>query len=161
MLKLGLDRLEPGEALIEAGYEATADDPDLLLTTAAGEDADHAARLAAFVVGGGALVVCGGEGPLLAALHLLRPGEPLSGSAVPVGSGLDPLDLEAVRPVSGVGYCLYRIEEECVALAGPRGKGGVLYLGDRRPAPALLGACLDWISRQSGPDGRFMRWESP
>jgi len=161
MLKLGLDSPELAAALAGAGFEIAKSDPDLLLTTAAGEDTDHAARLAAFVVGGGALAVCGGKGPLLAALHLLRPGEPVSGSAVPVCPGLAPLELETARSVSGVGYCLYRIGEQCVALAGPRGDGGVLYLGDERPAPALLRGCLDWIIRQSGPDPRFISWGPP
>jgi hypothetical protein len=146
-------RLQAGEgfarALESAGFETTDDTPSIEIVSAECVEAEEVHPLVEFVLQGGGLLVCGGDGPLLPALHLLaRPGR-LSGPAEPVAISGEPADLAEVRPVSGVGYTLYRVGTDCVVLGGQRGAGRIVFAGTNEPPPALASACLRWISRQT------------
>jgi len=136
-------------ALEAAGLAGAPDGAPVLLAAPGERDFDELGRLVADVVGGRTLVTWAGEGPLQAALHLTPFAPELAGEAAPVQPGLDPVALDGVRPVTGVGYVLYRLEGRCVALAGPRGEGWVLYLG--APVPALAVAGLAWIRARQVP----------
>jgi hypothetical protein len=99
---------------------------------------------------GGAVLALAGDGPLLPALHLRRDVEEVSGTAEPQQAGLAPVAIDPLAPahaVTGAGYALYRCGDRCIALAGPRGDGWVLYLGGR--APDLESECLRWVELRS------------
>ena len=101
-----------------------------------------------FVLEGGATLLLASTGPLLTALHLRA----LDGVLNGVVEGLEPLSLEGVAPVTGVGYALFRVDGACIALDAPRGRGRVLFAG--ASAPDLVLACLAWISRKMGGGAR-------
>lgn len=82
-------------------------------------DHEPVSQLVSFVLAGSGLIICGGEGPLLWSLHLLR----LPGGAV-----------------SGVGYVL----RPGAAIAAPRGSGQVVWLGEDLPDADLFRQALDW-----------------
>jgi hypothetical protein len=71
------------------------------------------------VLGGARLVIVGGEGPLLDKLHFFR---------VPGG-------------VSGVGY----IVEPGRAVAGPRGAGWAVFIGEDNPDAGLVKRCVEYV----------------
>jgi hypothetical protein len=142
------------EALARADFEVVEDGPDVVLVTASEMDRGDVERLVDTVVDGGALLVCGGSGPLLAALHLTPQGEPVGGPARPCCAGMEPLNLERASPVTGVGFALYRIDDRCVALGARRDRGVLAYVGDADPAPPLVVACLRWmLALRSRPPG--------
>jgi len=130
-------------ALAAAGIASAPDGAPVLLAAPGERDFDELGRIVAEVVQGRTLVTWAGEGPLQAALHVTPLAPELTGEAEPAQSGLDPVALDGARPVTGVGYVLYRLDGRCVALAGPRGDGWILYLG--APVPALAVAGLAWI----------------
>lgn len=98
------------------------------------------------VVEGADLALYGGDGPLLSALHLSRFDTRVEGGATPLLPLLPPLPPSTLSPVTGVGYALYRSNDLCVALAGPRGLGRVLFLGCDSAQDPLAVACLEWFS---------------
>ncbi len=106
------------------------------------------------VVGGADLALYGGDGPLLPALHLSRFDTRIEGEAIPLLPRLPPLPPSTLSPVTGVGYALYRASDHCVALAGPRGAGRVLFLGCDSAEDPLAVACLEWFSLQAAPPVR-------
>jgi len=133
------------DALAGAGFEVVRNDAEIVLVTASEMDLAEVEPFVAHVVDGGGLLVCGGTGPLLAALHLTARGEPVVGAARPCYPGLEPLALDRAAPVTGVGYALYRMDDRCVALGARRDRGVLVYVGDPDPAPPLVLACLRWI----------------
>ncbi|MHC4971025.1 MAG: hypothetical protein ACYTG3_01705 [Planctomycetota bacterium] len=133
------------EALVAAGFPVVSESPEIVLVTASEGDPVDAEPLVGHVVEGGGLLVCGGTGPLLSALHLTPQGEPVTGEVRPCYAGLEPLDLDRAAPVTGVGFALYRIDDRCVALGGWRDRGVLAYVGDADPAPSLVIACLRWM----------------
>ena len=145
-LKLGQEApLALLDALSKAGFEVVSEAPDIVLITPGEMEREDVERLVAYVVDGGGLLVCGGTGPLLSALHLTPQGEPVAGAARPGYAGLEPLDVERASPVTGVGFVLYRIDDRCVALGSRRDRGVLAYVGDADPAPPLVLACLRWL----------------
>jgi hypothetical protein len=128
-------------ALLDSGCEARVAAAD-----AVGEE--EAAELVAFVLSGGGLLLCGGDGPLLRALNLRIFEDAVGGAARPFVAGLEPVEVAGIHPVSGPGFALYRLGDECIALGAPRGEGRVAFLGVKDPPPALALGCLRWISRQ-------------
>jgi len=143
------------EALAAAGHEVVpgAVGAEPVAAWCADEETapEEIRRIVDFVLRGGRLLLCGGAGPLPAALHLTVDKAAVEGVAEPVAAGVEPIGPVLARPVTGVGYSLARVEAHCVALGGPRGDGFVAHLGDENPAPALAAACLAWISRQDPP----------
>jgi hypothetical protein len=141
--------LEPGgeavaEALRSAGF--VAGEAPWARVVVAGEDGFEAvSRDVAWVLAGGVLAICGGTGPLLAALHL-TPGAGAVSGPLEAAPGAPSLPLASAWPVTGVGYALYRAGETCVALAGRRGDGWVVYVGT--PEPSLIAACVAWVAAQ-------------
>jgi hypothetical protein len=133
------------EALGAAGFEVVSECPEILVVTASEMEPAEVQRLVTHVVDGGGLLVCGGTGPLLAALQLTPRGEPVTGTLRPCYPGLEPLELDRASPVTGVGYVLYRIDDHCVALGGRRDRGALAYLGDPDPSPPLVIACLGTV----------------
>jgi hypothetical protein len=133
------------DALVAAGFPVVSESPEIVLVTASEGDPIDAEPFVRHVVDGGGLLVCGGTGPLLSALHLTPQGEPVSGVLRACYEGLEPLDLDRAAPVTGVGFALYRIDARCVALGGRRDRGVLAYVGDADPAPPLVLACLRWI----------------
>jgi hypothetical protein len=131
------------KALAAAGFPVVPESPDIVLVTASEMDPADVERYVRHVVEGGGLLVCGGDGPLLAALHLTPQGAPVAGTVRPCHEGLEPLDLERAAPVTGIGFALYRIDDTCVALGGRRDKGVLAYVG--AADPVLVLACLRWI----------------
>jgi hypothetical protein len=145
-LKLGQEApLALLDALSAAGFEVVSEDPEIVLITPAEMEREDVERLVGYVVDGGGLLVCGGTGPLLSALHLTPQGEPVAGAARPCYAGLEPLPIERASPVTGVGFALYRIDDRCVALGSHRDRGVLAYVGDADPAPPLVLACLQWM----------------
>jgi len=144
---------ELSQALSKGGYASSSETPDIEILSADCVDTEEVATMVNRVLGGGGLLICGGEGPLLAALHFLAlPGQ-VSGSAESADGTLT-VHVEEARPVSGVGYVLFRVDGDCVALAGMRGTGHVVFLGHPAPPPEMALAGLDWISRQNRPEER-------
>lgn len=130
------------EALLAAGFRA--DGEEWARVVEARDDATHddAARIILGVLEGQILAICGGTGPLLAALNL-TPGEgPVAGPVEAAAPEAPSLQLAEAWPVTGVGYALYRARGRCVAIAGRRGRGWVVYALD----PALLAASLAWVA---------------
>lgn len=128
-------------ALLDSGCEARVAASDAV-------DAEEAAELVAFVLSGGGLLLCGGDGPLLRALNLRVFEDAVGGAAKPYADGLEPVEVAGIHPVSGPGFALYRLGDDCIALGAPRGEGRVAFLGAKDPPPALALGCLKWISRQ-------------
>ena len=131
------------DALAAAGFEVVEGGAEIALVTASEMDPADVERFVGHVVDGGGLLVCGGTGPLLAALHLTAQGDPVTGAARPCYEGLEPLAIDRAAPVTGVGFALYRMDDRCVALGARRDRGVLAYVGD--PDPALVLACLRWI----------------
>ena len=112
-LRSGSERLAP---TLDPARFTVVDAGNAEVEVASG-DAAETVELVEFVLGGGRLVVFGGDGPLLSALHFARhPDETLS----------------------GVGYTLL----DGRAVGGPRGDGWALFVWDE----AALAEALDWIS---------------
>ena len=141
-LKLRQDPPGPlPEALERAGF-ALAGGPDVEIHGA--EDAPGPPLRACLE--GARILVCGGYGPLTAALHVGPLGERVGGHATATRRGMPHLDHVEATPVTGVGYALYRVGPACVALGGVRGRGWAAYLGDPAPDPALAVAVLRWLA---------------
>jgi len=143
------------EALAEAGLPSGGGDEALRLVAASVVEGEDVAALVGFVLGGGALLVCGGEGPLLDALHLSYLPGGLSGVAEPHDAMLSAVAVDGLRPVSGVGYALYTTADGCAALAGPRGRGWVGLVGEGAPADLVAATAL-WISRRMETEARYL-----
>jgi hypothetical protein len=144
--------LDPGreapvaEALLAAGFSIGADGARVV--EARDEDThDAAAATVAWVLEGRVLGICGGRGPLLAALNLTPGDEPVAGPVEAMAPEAPSLEIQEAWPVTGVGYALYRARGRCVALAGRRGKGWVVYALD----PRLLAAGLAWVASRDRP----------
>jgi hypothetical protein len=132
------------EALLAAGFAPAGAAPWARVVIAVETTFEEVSRDVEWVLRGGVLAICGGTGPLLAALNL-TPGEAaVEGPVEPLAPGAPPLPLAQAWPVTGVGYALYRASERCVAIAGPRGDGWIAYVGT--PEPPLVAACLSWIA---------------
>jgi len=139
------EQMEPmAKALSAAGFAAAGGAPWARVVAAREGTFEDATSDVSWVLGGGVLVVCGGTGPLLAALALTPGGGTVEGPVEPAAPGAPPLPLTAALPVTGVGYALYRIGERSVAIAGRRGDGWVVYVG--APEPSLVAACLSWVA---------------
>jgi hypothetical protein len=144
-------------AVFHSGFEAQPElravlreaDEGIRVTSADTVEEREVAEWVAFVLAGGGLLLCGGEGPLLRALNLQLLQGPVAGAATPLLTGLDPVEVAGICPVSGPGFALYRVDEDCIALGGLRGEGRVAFLGTTQPSPALAQGCLKWISRQN------------
>ncbi len=133
--------LPVAQALAAAGFATTGEAPWARVVEARDVPFEEVQGLVDWVLAGGVLAICGGMGPLLALLNL-TPGEnPVEGPVEPSAPGAPSLQLTQAWPVTGVGYALYRCGELCVALAGRRGKGWVVYALE----PSLLAACLSWV----------------
>ena len=112
----------------------------------AGVPLSQAASHRDFLLAGGRLLLCGGEGPLLARVHLT----PLLDETVsgPASGALGEHDCPTVHPLRGIGEILLRVDDQCVALGGPRGDGFFCFLADIDPSPELLFAALGWLRSQ-------------
>ena len=131
------------EPLAAAGFETAGETPWARVVEAREGTFEEVEGLVGWVLEGGVLAICGGFGPLLSALSLTPDAEPVEGAVEAAAPGAPPIHVAQPWPVTGVGYALYRVRERCIALAGPRGKGWVAYVGAREPA--LVAACLAWI----------------
>jgi len=120
--------------------------PDIRVVTAGEMEPDEVSGLVAFVVNGGRLLVQGGAGRLLNALHLIPRAAAVQGPVQVVRPGLAQVADTEACPVSGVGFALYRIGESCIALGGPRGQGVVAYVGSENPPTDLATGCLEWLA---------------
>lgn len=135
------------EALLAAGFLTSGEAPWARVVEAKEEETfEDAGRVVNWVLDGNVLGICGGTGPLLAALSLTPGEEPVEGPAVATAPEAPSFQIPEVWPVTGVGYSLYRAGEKCVALAGRRGKGWVVYALD----PELLAAGLSWVASRGG-----------
>ncbi|MCK6460531.1 MAG: hypothetical protein L6Q95_11635, partial [Planctomycetes bacterium] len=120
-VELGPEGGPRAEALLAAGFPPAGAAPWGRVVLAAEASFEAVARDVAWVLGGGVLAICGGTGPILAALNL-TPGEGAEiGPVEAAAPGAPSLPLAGALPVTGVGYALYRAGERCVALAGRRG----------------------------------------
>jgi hypothetical protein len=137
------------QALVAAGFATGGKAPWARVTEAREATLEEVEAVTAWVLRGGVLAICGGTGPLLAALHLTPGDEGVEGPVEAAAPGAPSLPLEGAWPVTGVGYALYRVGERCVALAGRRGAGWVAYVG--APEPALITACLRWLAARCTP----------
>lgn len=143
--------LDPGrrrpvtEALLAVGIAA---DGGWARVVEARDDAtfDDVAPIVLEVLDGLVLGICGGGGPLLSALNLTPAESPVAGPAEATAPGAPSVPLAEAWPVTGVGYSLYRAQGRCVALAGRRGKGWVVYALH----PALLAAGIAWVASRDG-----------
>jgi hypothetical protein len=112
----------------------------------AGVPLSQAASHRDFLLAGGRLLLCGGEGPLLARVHLM----PLLEETVEGQSSgvLGEYDCPQVHPLRGIGQILLRVGDDCVGLGGPRGQGFFCFLADSNPPPELLMEALGWLRSQ-------------
>ena len=95
---------------------------------------------------GGRLLLLGGEGPLLARLHLRPlPGRVVEGRASSFHEAFPEVRIRPSNPIHGVGYALLRVGDDVVALGGPRGAGFFVHLSETDPDPALFRAALQWL----------------
>lgn len=131
-------------ALREAGFSTGGGGPWARAVVAREGTFEDAAPYVEWVLRGGVLAICGGTGPLLAALALTPGEQPIEGQVEPAAPRAPPLPLLSAWPVTGVGYALYRIGDRTVALAGRRGDGWVICVGSAEPL--LVAACLSWVA---------------
>lgn len=101
------------------------------------------------ILSGEEVLLFGGPGPLLAALHLSRFDAPVEGPPLALLPGLAPAPPGTYWPVTGVGYALWRCAGQTVAVYGPRGEGALLFVGCESAEDPLLRSCLDWFSGKS------------
>ncbi len=141
-VELGPEGDAVAAALRAAGFPAADGAPWARVVEAREGTFEDATPLVSWVLEGGVLAICGGTGPLLAALHLTPLDEPVEGPVEATAPEAPPLHIAEAWPVTGVGYALYRAPKGCVALAGRRGSGWVVYALD----PALLAASLAWVA---------------
>jgi len=132
------------EALLAAGFPSAGAAPWARVVTARDVTFEDAGRDVEWVLAGGVLAICGGTGPLLSALALTPGDGPVTGPVEALAPGAPPLRLAEAWPVTGVGYSLYSVNEHCIAIAGRRGEGSIVYVG--APEPSLLVACLSWLA---------------
>ena len=112
----------------------------------AGVPLSQAASHRDFLLAGGRLLLCGGEGPLLARVHLMPLlDERVEGRAI---GALGEHDCPSVHPLRGIGEILLRVNDDCVALGGSRGDGFFCFLADLNPSPELLMEALGWLRSQ-------------
>lgn len=137
------DRDAMAQALLAEGFAMAGDTPWARVVEAREGTFEDVEGLVGWVLEGGVLAICGGFGPLLSALSLTPDAEPIEGPVEAAAPGAPPIHAAVPWPVTGVGYALYRVRERCIALAGPRGKGWVAYVGAFEPA--LVAASLAWI----------------
>lgn len=135
-------------ALVAEGYRVATGRAPLRIVVDAGvplrEAPDHRAHL----LEGGSLLMLGGEGPLLARLHLTAyPDREVSGRAESFHESFPSLELPPCSPIHGVGYAFLRIGDEAVALGGARGAGHFVYLAPIEPPAELFCNALQWLSR--------------
>ncbi len=151
MLRVAVD-LEPerggpvAEALAAAGFATAGDAPWARVVEAKETTFEEVVGIVGWVLEGGILAICGGSGPLLSALNLTPGEEPVEGPVEAAAPEAPSLPLAEAWPVTGVGYAVYRAQGKCVALAGRRGKGWVVYALD----PRLLAASLSSVA-SGGP----------
>lgn len=143
-MELGPESGPVAEALLRAGFRPAGAAPWARVVTAEEATFEAVSLDVAWVLEGGVLVVCGGTGPLLAALHLTLAETPVDAPVEPLAPGAPPLPLARALPVTGVGYALYGAGDHCVAIAGRRGDGWVLCVGTAEPL--LVAAGLSWIA---------------
>ena len=135
------------QALMAAGFATAGGAPWARVVEALDVPFEEVTGLVDWVLAGGVLAICGGTGPLLALLNLTLGDSPVEGPVEPSAPGAPSLQLSSAWPVTGVGYAVYRAGELCVALAGRRGNGWVVYALD----PVLLAACLSWVASRGRP----------
>ena len=115
---------------------------------------DEVRRWVEFVLGGGGLVLCGGEGGLPAALGLRAIEANYSGQIAPTAGfegWFEPGEVESEWLVTGAGYALLRtVGAECVLLGAPRGKGWVAFCGRADPPPPFLIEAIRWLADRTG-----------
>ena len=130
-------------ALAGLGWRVVAGAAPVRVLMGCGVGLEEAILHRDFLLGGGRLLLCGGEGPLLARLHLT----PLldQWTAGEATGALGTAVFPRVHPLRGVGEVLLRIGDDCVALGGVRGEGRVCYLATADPDPGILVASLDWL----------------
>jgi hypothetical protein len=141
-VELGPEGDAVARALDAAGFAAASAAPWARVVEAREGTFEDATPLVSWVLEGGVLAICGGTGPLLAALHLTPGADLVEGPAAATAPEAPPVEIAEAWPVTGVGYALYRAPKGCVALAGRRGLGWVVYALD----PALLAASLSWVA---------------
>lgn len=130
------------QALLAAGFATAGEAPWARVVEAMDVPFEEVQGLVDWVLEGHVLAICGGTGPLLALLNLTPGEEPVEGPVEATAPEAPSLQLAEAWPVTGVGYALYRAREKCVALAGRRGKGWVVYALE----PGLLAASLSWVA---------------
>jgi len=98
------------------------------------------------LLNGGRALLLGGEGPLLARLHL-RPllDRAAAGPAESFHDAFPAVQIRPSHPIHGVGYAFLRVGDDVVALGGPRGQGYFVHLAETDPDPALFRAALQWL----------------
>jgi len=142
LIELGPEGDAVERVLRAAGFAAASASPWARVVEAREGTFEDATPLVSWVLEGGVLAICGGTGPLLAALHLTPGAEPVEGPVEATAPEAPPVEIAEAWPVTGIGYALYRAPKGCVALAGRRGRGWVVYALD----PALLAASLSWVA---------------
>ena len=134
-------------ALVERGWRIAPGSRRFRILCDAGIPLDAARAERALLLRGARLLALGGEGPLLARLHL-TPEEKsvVEGQAESFHAAFPPVRIRPCHPIHGVGYAFLRIGDEAVALGGPRGDGYFVHLAETDPEPELLLAALNWLA---------------
>ncbi|MHC4452256.1 MAG: hypothetical protein ACYS0E_19295 [Planctomycetota bacterium] len=133
-------------ALVADGWQIAPGSPDFRILCDAGIGLDEVPAQRDFVLGGGRLLAMGGEGPLLARLHLTpEMGQIVEGEAESFHPGFPSVRIRPTHPVHGVGYAFLRVGDVAVALGGPRGAGFFVYLAETDPHPDLVLAAMGWL----------------
>lgn len=134
-------------ALVGDGWRIAPGSPRFRILCGAGIPLDSVARERDLLLKGGRLLALGGEGPLLARLHLTPEQKRLvEGEAESFHAAFPAVRIRRSHPVHGVGYAFLRIGPDAVALGGPRGEGYFAYLAETDPDPGLFLAALRWLS---------------
>lgn len=134
-------------ALVSAGWRISTGASRNRILCGSGVPLDEVAAHRDFMLGGGKLLLLGGEGPLLARLHLTpEQKEIVEGEAASFHPSFQPMKIARVHPVHGVGYAFLRVGDAVVALGGPRGTGHFVYLAEMDPEPELLLAAMRWLA---------------
>ena len=140
-------------ALSADGWRIAPGAPEFRILCDAGVGLDDVPAHRDFLLRGGRLLLLGGEGPLLARLHLTpEMNTTVDGEATSYHPAFEPARIGATHPVHGVGYAFLRIGDQAVALGGPRGEGWFAYLAETEPEPELMLQALRWL-REPGWDG--------
>jgi len=134
-------------ALVERGWRVAAGTGRFRILAGSGVPLRNVEVERDFLLRGGRLLLLGGEGPLLARLHLSPEQKTVvEGESESFHAAFPAVPIRRTQAITGVGYAFLRIGQDAVVLGGSRGEGWFVHCAEIDPDPALFLAALDWLA---------------